>query len=105
MKKIILSADSDSMIYLVPDEVADNLDEYCMEFCEKWLPTSPDAEKYRVIGEEGETVLCYSEETFIAYLNEFVFPECKSVFVKNIGWTNFGENTPGKYKDLPWFNF
>lgn len=28
MKKVILSADGDSTIYLVPDIVADNLDEY-----------------------------------------------------------------------------
>lgn len=32
MKEVILSADGDSIVYLVPDEVADNLIEYCMEF-------------------------------------------------------------------------
>lgn len=105
MKKVILSADSDSIIYLVPDEVADNLDGYCFEFCEKWLPSSPEAEKYREINEDGEVVLCYSDSTFIDYLNEYLFPEYKSIFVKNIGWTNFGKNTPAEYKDLPWFCF
>ena len=105
MKEIILSADSDSIIYLVPDEVADNLAEYCLEFCEKWLPTSPDAAKYREIDEEGETILCYSDSTFIDYLNEHLFPEYKSVFERNTGWTNFDENIPGKYKGLPYFNF
>ena len=32
MKEVILSADGDSIVYLVPDKVADNLIEYCMEF-------------------------------------------------------------------------
>ena len=35
MKKVILSADGDSVIYSVPDEVADNLDKFCIEFCDK----------------------------------------------------------------------
>ena len=105
MKEVILSADSDSMIYLVPDEVANHLDEYCLEFCEKWLLTSPQAVKYRQRDEDGEICLCYSESTFIDYLNEHVFPEQKSVFVKNIGWTNLGENLPAKYQGIPCFNF
>lgn len=105
MKEIILGADSDSMIYLVPDEVADNLAEYCLDFCERWLPTSPEAVKYRKIGDEGEFLLCYSDSTFIDYLNEHLFPEYKSIFVRNIGWTNFDENIPGKYKGLPYFFF
>lgn len=37
MKEIILSADGDSIVYLVPDAVADNLEKYCLEFCEVWL--------------------------------------------------------------------
>ena len=31
MKEIILSADGDSVVYLVPDVVADNLEKYCIE--------------------------------------------------------------------------
>lgn len=34
MKHIIISADGDSMVYLVPDEVADQLDKYCLSFCD-----------------------------------------------------------------------
>ena len=33
MKPVILSADGDSVVYTVPDAVADNLEAYCMEFC------------------------------------------------------------------------
>ena len=44
MKEVILSADGDSIVYLVPDAVADNLEDYCLEFCSNWLRNSPDAE-------------------------------------------------------------
>lgn len=32
MKKVLLSHDGKMKMYLVPDEVADNLKEYCMHF-------------------------------------------------------------------------
>lgn len=37
MKNVILSADGDRMVWSVPDVVAANLEEYCMEFCCRWL--------------------------------------------------------------------
>ena len=80
MKEIILSADVDSIVYFVPDAVADNLEKYCLEFCEVWLWTSPEAKRYRT--QEG---VCYGEADFIDYLNEYIFPMQKSVFVKNLG--------------------
>ena len=43
MKKVILSSDGDSVLYLVPDVVADDLEAYCLEFCSNWLCHSPDA--------------------------------------------------------------
>lgn len=100
MKKVLLSADGDSIVYLVPDAVADNLEEYCLEFCSKWLRYSPDAEKYRKDG-----ALYYTERDFIDYLNVYVFPDCKSKMVENLGWTDLGDNLPERYKDYPYFNF
>lgn len=100
MKEIIISADGDSKIYLVPDVVANNLANYCIEFCDKWMITSPNAEKYKINGG-----YCFDEDDFIDYLNEYIFPEQKSVFVKNLGWTDFGSNIPTEYKALPYFNF
>lgn len=100
MKKVLLSADGDSIVYLVPDAVADNLEEYCLEFCSKWLRYSPDAEKYRKDG-----VLYYTERDFIDYLNVYVFPDCESQMVENLGWTDLGDNLPERYKDYPYFNF
>lgn len=100
MKEVILSADGDSMVYLVPDDVADNLKVYAIEFCDKWMKTSPHAKDYRT--EHG---FCYNEADFIDYLNEYIFPEQKSVFVRNLGWTNLGNNLPPEYQSCPYFNF
>ncbi len=105
MKEIIISADGDSIVYLVPDVVANNLRKYCIEFCDKWLWKSPHAEKYRHTFEDGDVGVAYSEADFIDYLNEYVFPEQKSVFVKNLGWTDFGKKLPVEYQGLPYFNF
>ena len=98
MKEVIISADGDSKVYLVPDVVADNLREYCIGFCDDWLITSPNANKYRQKG-------WYNEEDFIEYLNEWVFPEEQSVLVENLGWIDFDEALPKPYNNCPEFNF
>lgn len=95
MKEIILSADGDSILYLVPDVVADNLREYCIEFCDNWLWSSPHAKQYRT--KQG---VCFNEADFIDYLNLYVFPDQQSKFIKNLG-----KNIPPKYKSFPYFNF
>lgn len=100
MKNVILSADGDSVVYSVPDAVADHLEEYCMEFCTDWIWHSPDAEKYR----QGKYV-CYTQSDFIDYLNRFIFQNEQSAEVENLGWTNLGENLPDAYRGLPYFNF
>ena len=101
MKNIIISADGDRMVYSVPNVVADNLSQYCIEFCDKWLRTSPHAEKYRIDGG-----LCYNEQDFIEYLNRFIFPEEKSIFIENLGPMGIDElPVPTRYKDCPLFNF
>lgn len=100
MKEIVLSADSDSIVYLVPDVVADNLSEYCIEFCDNWIWKSPDAKRFRT-----KLGVCYNEADFIEYLNQYIFPDQKSKFIKNLGWTSCGKNLPKKYKFHPYFNF
>lgn len=99
MRKVLLSADSEISLYLVPDEVADNLSEYCIDFCSKWLVNSPDACKYRR-KYRGKEIICFNEADFIDYLNEYVFPEQKSVFIKKLGY-----QIPTEYKYDPYFNF
>ena len=96
MKNIVLSADGDSKVYSVPNVVAENLEEYCQEFCCDWLVHSPEAKKYR-----KKRGLCYNEEDFIEYLNQYRFPNQTSVLIENLGWINFDESLPEKYKDCP----
>lgn len=100
MKYILLSADSDTSVYLVPDEVADNLRKYCIDFCDKWLHQSPYAKKYRIGGG-----VCYTEEDFIEYLNTWIFPDKPSVLIETIGWINSKADIPEKYKEYERFNF
>lgn len=100
MKNVILSADGDRYVYCIPDESADNLEKYCMEFCDDWLKTSPNADKYRVNG-----ILYYNQSDFIEYLNKWVFPEKRSKLVENLGWIPFDAPVPDKYKECPQFNF
>ena len=100
MKEVIISADGDSVVYSVPDVVADNLKEYCIEFCDKWMRTSPHARKYR--SKDG---YCFNERDFIDYLNEYIFPEQTSSFVINLGWIDSKENFSPEYQGLPYFNF
>ena len=100
MKEVILSADGDSVLYMVPAAVADNLEEYCLKFCSDWLRNSPDAERYRA----GNAV-SYTEADFIDYLNTYIFPDCEARMIKNLGWTDLGENLPEEYKEYPYYNF
>lgn len=100
MKNVVISADGDRKVYSVPDIVADNLSKYCIEFCTKWIRNSPHAKKYRIRGG-----VCYNEDDFIEYLNTYVFPNEKSVFVKNLGWIDFHTKLPAPYCDYPEFNF
>lgn len=99
MRNVVLSADGERMVYAVPDEVAENLAEYCAEFCD-WLWKSPDAQKYR----RGRGV-CYTEEDFIEYLNTWRFPREPARLVKNLGWIDFDRPLPGQYAACPAFNF
>lgn len=71
MKNVLLSADGELSVYIVPDIVAVNLEQYRGTFCNEWLQVSPDAEKYRI----DSGVICYDERDFIEYLNTFLFKD------------------------------
>lgn len=103
MKNVLLSADSEISVFSVPDTVADNLEQYCMEFCCNWLHQSPDAEKYRrKMG--GVIVACYNEKDFIAYLNQYICGET-SVLVTTLTDVHEEKQVPQEYAGLPYFNF
>ena len=103
MKRILLSADSEISVFIVPDEVADNLEQYCSEFCCHWLHESPDAEKYREkMG--NMIVICYSEKDFIDYLNQYICDE-NSTLVTTLSGVYNQKQLPDEYAGLPYFNF
>ncbi|MDO4270465.1 MAG: hypothetical protein Q4C72_06020 [Eubacteriales bacterium] len=103
MKNVLLSADSEISVFSVPDEVANELEKYCLDFCCHWLHESPDAAKYRV--PMGNTVgVRYNEKDFIAYLNQCICEET-SMLVTTLTDVYEEENLPKEYIGLPYFNF
>ena len=90
-KYVMLSADAEPTVYLVPDVVADNLTSYCKEF-RRWL--------------EKKKISMWNEEDFIAYIDRR-FPESPCECVETFGdefWEN-GWAVPEKYKGCNWYNF
>ena len=103
MKKVLLSADGAIRLYSVPDDVADHLEKYCLEFSCHWLHKSPDAAKYRV--PMGVVIgVSYTEKDFIAYLNQYVCAE-PSVLLATLTDGFCEEALPAEYLGLPHFNF
>ena len=100
MKPVILSADNELKVYLVPDDVAGSLNTYCMEFSANWIQKSPYAEHLRT----GQGA-CFDEADFIEYLNTWICPDEKSVFVENLGWDYRRKKWPEKYRKCPHFKF
>ncbi len=103
MKHVLLSADGAISVFSVPNEVADHLERYCLDFCCDWLHHSPDAAKYRV--PMGNTVgVCYNEKDFIDYLNRYVCDE-PSTLVVTLADVFDEKDLPEAYAGLPFFNF
>lgn len=103
MKRVLLSADGEISVFNVPDEVADNLEQYCLEFCRDWLHKSPNAEKYRT--KMGDVIgVCFNEKDFIDYLNQYICKEASTLITtfENVYDTN---KLPKEYITLPYFNF
>ena len=100
MKNVLLSHDSELSVYSVPDTVADNLPEYCCEFADKWLWSSPHAEKYR-----NSIGVCYGAHDFIQYLNEWIFPDTPSQLIETLDNAWSASEVPQKYQHCKWFNF
>ena len=84
MKNVVLSADGERSVYLVPDEAADNLEELASGHFYGWLENDPSA-------------------CLIEYLAQR-FPDTPARFVEALG-IDFGAPLPGEYKSCPAFNF
>lgn len=102
MKEVVLSHGSEAMLYLVPDPVAEQLDEYCSAFACHWLWESPHAERYRKMV-NGIRCIVYGVPDFIEYLNTWVYPNQPSSLVGMLGCDC--HELPEQYKDYPQFNF
>lgn len=102
MKNVLLSADVYVFVCSVPDVVADNLDDYCIEF-HHWLHT-PEGKRYCLEKHNDETICCLPHD-FIARLNESIFPDTPSEFISNLGLLYQIKEFPESCKDYPWFNF
>lgn len=102
MKEILISHDDKVLMYSVPDEVADNLDEYCWEFAANWIWKDPNGAK--LLKEiKGTKVAVYGAPDFIDYLNEWVFPKQKSEFIKQLDYYDY--ELPAEYEKYPRYNF
>jgi len=101
MKKVLLGETYSCSVYLVPDKVADNLREYCMEYC-TWLQKSPEAESTRKKWRSP------SDDGFINYLNRFAFPQCESKLVEELSgkcsYVQPNTNLPDQYRNNPEYN-
>ena len=85
MKPVLLCADAEISAYMVPGEVAEDLEAYCERFLD-WNT------------KEG-----FTESDFIAYLNEQFFPESKSNLIEVV--CVHRKDIPRKYQGCARYNF
>ena len=102
MKEVILSADDKAKIYSVPNDVAQNLEAYCLEFCTNWIWKNPKGAKLLKI-HKGQKVAVYNTTDFIEYLNDWIFPNQHSELIEELEFYNY--ELPEEYKEYPQFNF
>ena len=101
MEEVILSHDSELMLYSVPAEVAAYLDEYCMNFAANWVWHGPENKKYLHNFGDGQLGAVFGADDFIDYLNRWEFPDKPSKRIKNLGCFEL----PDEYRNHPHFNF
>jgi len=109
IKHVLLSADSEPSVYLVPDIVAFNLRDYCMEFL-SCLYRHEDDRAYEIIDNthcpsDNDNSVSYDETGFIYWLNHEKFPNEPAIWVETLDWDVFENKLPRVYQDCPYFNF
>ena len=103
MAEVILSHDSEAILYSVPAEVAANLDQYCLDFSNSWVWHGPENGKFLQKLPNGQYGAMFGASDFIDYLNRWAFPECKSRQIKALGC--YGYEIPDAYQHYPRYNF
>ena len=102
MKEVLLSHDDKVLMYSVPDEVADRLEDYCLEFSANWIWKNPNGAKL-LKNIRGIKVAVYGAPDFIDYLNGWIFPEQQSKLIKQLDYYEW--ELPNEYKKYPQYNF
>ena len=103
MSEVILSHDSEAILYAVPAEVAANLDQYCWDFAANWVWHGPENGKFLHKLPNGQYGAMFGAEDFIDYLNRWAFPESESRQIKALGC--YGYELPSEYQHYPCYNF
>lgn len=103
MREVILSHDSEAVVYSVPAAVAADLEAYCMDFAANWVWHGPENGKFLRRFGENQFGAVFGAADFIAYLNTWVFPDQPSQPVAALGcWM---EELPDAYRSYPKYNF
>ncbi len=97
LKNVILSADNELKVYLVPDFVADSFTRLCTAFGRN----RKTCQTHR----QGEPGCGFDEKSFIDYLNENVCGDEKCVLIETLGWDYNRKKWPEKYRKCPHYNF
>lgn len=103
MTEVILSHDGEAMIYLVPAEVAADLDQYCWDFAANWVWHGPENAKFLKNFGDNQLGAVFGAPDFIEYLNKWAFPDYESKLVKGLGC--FDYEIPEEYQNYPRYNF
>jgi len=103
MAEVILSHDSEAVLYSVPAEVAGDLERYCLEFAGSWVWNGPENYKFLKPTRSGQLGARFGAEDFIDYLNRWEFPDRPSGKVRGLGCWDY--EIPEEYKDYPKYNF
>jgi len=103
MKEVILSHDSEAVLYSVPAEVAAYLEEYCWYFASNWVWHGPENGKFLKPLGKAQLGAVFGAPDFIDYLNRWVFPDRQSRMVKALGC--YDDKLPEEYRAYPKYNF
>ena len=98
MKHVILSADNELKVYLVPDPVEASFERLCAAFHR----SPPEKLRGQTRGSAGYG---FDETDFVEYLNEQVCGDEKCVFVESLGWDYNRKKWPEKYRKCRHYNF
>ncbi len=102
MKEVILSADGDLSLYLVPADVADNLATVATTFASDYVWHGEKSGKFlKLCGEQY--VAFFTEEDFVEYLNTVLYPQKPSKKLKIL--CGFDEEVPKEYARVPRYHF